>query len=123
MSVLSGLKLPDSEASALTTVQNELAQTLRNNIGGAFVNTLKTQSEEFQRLADQAEFLHLEMLIGEKDQLLGKNLEASLKIQKTSDDGLNQWAAKVQSWALDRKNEFWWDEIGFQLIPVKDQCQ
>jgi len=123
MRVLSDLKLADDEATRLTSVQNELAQTLRNNIGAAFVSTLKAQSEEFQRLADQAEFLHLEMLIGEKDQLLGKNLEASLKIQKASDDGLNQWAAKEQSWALDRKNEFWWDEIGFQLIPVKDQCQ
>jgi tetratricopeptide (TPR) repeat protein len=114
-----GTDLQNLASAQLETLSKDLKQM----IGQVFIANLKTQGENFQKLGDQADFLQVEMLFSEKDQLLGKNVQASLKIQKAKDDDLQQWATREQTWGVDRKKEFWWDEIGYQLIPVQDQCQ
>ena len=92
-------------------------------MGKAFVLALKEQAKEFKNLHEQSEFLKIEMLFGEKEQLLGQKLQANLGVKNIDQRDLRQWTTREQTWAADNLNEYWWDEIGFQTIAINDQCK
>jgi tetratricopeptide (TPR) repeat protein len=96
---------------------------LRTVLGKAFVLALKEQAKEFKNLHEQSEFLKIEMLFGEKEQLLGQKLQANLGVKNIDQRDLRQWTTREQTWAADNLNEYWWDEIGFQTIAINDQCK
>jgi hypothetical protein len=61
--------------------------------------------------------------MSKKDQLLGKELHSSGKIDKVSQsDNIRGWGRKTQSWASDDKKEYWSDELGFHIYRVKPMC-
>lgn len=96
---------------------------LRTEIGQKFLAELTDMKREYERLFAQAEFLYVELLMSEKDQILGKELHASSKITRVSSKTkIAGWADKTQSWRDGRGNEYWWDEVGYYIIPVKPQC-
>jgi tetratricopeptide (TPR) repeat protein len=96
---------------------------LRTVLGSSFVLALKEQAKEFKNLHQQSEFLKIEMLFGEKEQLLGQKLQANLGVKNLDHRGLSQWTTREQTWAADNLNEYWWDEIGFQTIAINDLCK
>jgi hypothetical protein len=97
---------------------------LRGDIGKKFVAELRAMKSDYERLYDQAQFLYVELLMSEKEQILGKELHASNKISKVSmKQNVSGWGRKTQSWAADsEKNEFWWDEVGFYIYRVEPMC-
>jgi tetratricopeptide (TPR) repeat protein len=98
--------------------------TLRADIGKKFVAELRAMKSDYERLYDQAQFLYVELLMSEKEQILGKELHASNKISKVNmRQNVSGWGRKTQSWAADsEKNEFWWDEVGFYIYRVEPMC-
>ncbi len=96
---------------------------LRKDIGSKYLRELRSMKKDFDRLYSQAQFLYVELLMSEKDMLLGKNLHASSKITKVSKKmDINGWGKKTQSWADSNLEEYWWDEVGFYISPVQSQC-
>jgi hypothetical protein len=96
---------------------------LRKDIGTKFLRELKSMKKDFDRLYSQAQFLYLELMMSEKDMLLGKNLHAASKITKVSKkQKIYGWGNKTQAWKSSEKNEYWWDEVGFYISPVQSQC-
>ena len=80
--------------------------------------------KDFERLHSQAEFLYVELLMSEKDQILGKELHASTKITHVSNRReITGWGKKTQAWGDDSSGEYWWDEVGFYIQPVTSMCQ
>lgn len=100
----------------------KINQSLRNSIGEKFLVELRSLKEHYESLYSQAQFLYLELLMSEKEQLLGRELHASSKVKKLGAmTSLNNWSQKSQSWE-DDKDEYWWDEIGFQIIDIEPMC-
>ena len=97
---------------------------LRADIGKKFVAELSAMRTDYERLYDQAQFLYVELLMSEKEQILGKELHASTKISRVNmKQNVAGWGRKTQSWAADsEKNEFWWDEVGFYIYRVEPMC-
>jgi len=96
---------------------------LRQDIGRHYLAELQDLKKDFERLHSQAEFLYVELLMSEKDQILGKELHASTKITHVSNrQQIGGWGSKTQSWKDDRNGEFWWDEVGFYIQPVTSMC-
>jgi len=96
---------------------------LRKDLGSKFLRELRSMKSDFERLYAQAQFLYVELLMSEKDELLGKNLHASSKITKVSKKlNILGWAEKTQSWKSSDLNEYWWDEIGYYIAPTPSQC-
>ena len=96
---------------------------LRQDIGRHYLAELQELQKDFERLHSQAEFLYVELLMSEKDQILGKELHASTKITHVSNrQQIGGWASKTQSWKDDRNGEFWWDEVGYYIQPVTSMC-
>ena len=75
----------------------------------------------FDELYSQSQFLYLELLMSKKEQLLGRELHASSKVTKAKDK-ISNWAESAQSWK-DKMDEYWWDEIGYQIIELEPQCR
>lgn len=99
------------------------AGALRKDIGKKFLAELVDMKKDYERLYAQAEFLYVELLMSEKDQLLGKELHASSKITRVSKRmKVSGWADKTQAWKDSRMGEYWWDEVGFYITPVESQC-
>ena len=99
------------------------ADVLREDIGIRLRNELQAMKLDYERLYDQGQFLYVELLMSKKDQLLGKELHSSGKIDKVSQsDNIRGWGRKTQSWASDDKKEYWSDELGFHIYRVKPLC-
>lgn len=97
--------------------------SLKIELGTKYLTELRTMKVEYERLYSQAQFLYVELLMSEKEKLLGKDLHASSKITRVStQQNIGGWGKGVQSWAESDKNEFWWDEIGFYIYNVKPMC-
>jgi tetratricopeptide (TPR) repeat protein len=96
---------------------------LRAEIGARFLGELRSLKDHFDELYDQSQFLYLELLMSQKDQILGKELHGDSKLSRVTDkDAVNGWSRKTQSWE-DNKFEYWWDEIGYQIIDVEPECK
>ncbi|MBC7659674.1 MAG: hypothetical protein H7249_08190 [Chitinophagaceae bacterium] len=99
------------------------ADTRRNEIGRLFLEELHGLKEHFEELYSQSQFLYLELLMSQKEQILGRELHADTKVTRVTDkDAFSGWSKKTQSWQ-DTKNEYWWDEIGYQIIDVEPECK
>ena len=101
---------------------DNLGQEIRTELGEIFLGELNYLNEHFSDLYTQAQFLYLELLMGQKEHLLGRELHASSKVKGS--EAMNKfrdWSEKTQSWQ-DDKLEYWWDEIGFQVINVEPLC-
>jgi hypothetical protein len=103
----------------LRAMQSEM----RNNLGQAFIAELRDMKSHYEQLYDQAQFLYVELLMSEKEQLLGRTLHASNKISETTNRKIRGWAGQSMSWAGDTKTEYWWDEIGFHIYHSKPECR
>lgn len=96
---------------------------LRKDIGKKFLAELQDLKREYDRLYAQAQFLYVELLMSEKDQILGKELHASSKITKVSKVAkVSGWGDKMVGWKDARNGEYWWDEVGYYITPVESQC-
>lgn len=99
------------------------AVKIRTEIGNRFLAELRALKEHFDELYSQSQFLYLELLMSQKEQILGRELHAESKASKVTDaDAFTGWSRKTQSWE-DTKFEYWWDEIGYQIIDVEPACQ
>lgn len=97
--------------------------SLREDIGKRFIAELQDMKKDYERLHSQAQFLYVELLMSEKDQILGKELHASSKITKVSSQTqIAGWGGKTQAWSDPQIGEYWWDEIGFYIAPVEPLC-
>ena len=100
------------------------ALALRKDIGQRYLAELIDIKKEYQRLYAQAEFLYVELLMSEKEQILGKELHASSKITRVSKRmKIAGWADTTQAWKASKIGEYWWDELGYYISPVDSQCQ
>lgn len=98
------------------------SELFRRKIGETFLAELKVLEKQYEEFYDQAQFLYLELLMSEKEQLLGRELHASNKVRQTlKKEDLFGWSINTQSWE-DDKREFWWDEIGYQIVDVDPVC-
>jgi hypothetical protein len=98
-------------------------QALRKDLGRRYLAELNDMKRDFDRLYSQAEFLYVELLMSEKDQILGKELHASTKITHVSSRmKVTGWGDKTQSWRDPINGEYWWDEIGFYIAPIDSMC-
>ena len=96
---------------------------LRSDLGHHFVTELKAMKSDYDRLYEQAQFLYVELLMSQKDQLLGKELHADSKIDKvTQKENIRGWGNSTQAWATDTKQEYWKDELGFYVYRLQPQC-
>lgn len=99
------------------------AGALRKDVGKRFLAELQDMKKDYERLYAQAQFLYVELLMSEKDQLMGKELHASSKITKVNKKlKVTGWGDKTQAWKDSRHGEFWWDEVGYYIVPVEPMC-
>lgn len=99
------------------------ADERRSEIGKLFLVELQNLKTHFDELYEQSQFLYLELLMSQKEQILGRELHADTKVTRVTDkDAFSGWSRKTQSWQ-DTKNEYWWDEIGYQIIDVEPECK
>ncbi|MCX6116531.1 MAG: hypothetical protein NT027_03245 [Proteobacteria bacterium] len=97
---------------------------LRKDIGKRFIVELQEMHQDFTRLHDQAQFLYIELLMSQKDQLLGKELHSDSKIGKVvSSENISGWGKYTQAYASDDKLEYWQDEVGFHIFRLVPLCK
>lgn len=103
---------------------NALSDLFKNRIGSTFLSELRHLKQQYDDLYSQSQFLYLELLMSEKEQLLGRQLHADNRITAEGIRGarISDWSIKSQGWK-DNKQEYWWDEIGYQIIDVEPQCK
>jgi tetratricopeptide (TPR) repeat protein len=117
----------DGNTSGMDAVDDRLAKIearLKKNLGSQFIVELKSLKNHFEDLYSQAQFLYIELLMSEKEQIFGRELHVSSKMQNDNlPEKVRGWSRNTQSWKDDEKYEFWWDEIGYQIVSVTSQCQ
>jgi tetratricopeptide (TPR) repeat protein len=102
---------------------DQWAAVLREEIGLRLHRELKAMKLDYERLYDQGQFLYVELLMSKKDQLLGKELHSTGKIDKVSQtENIRGWGKATFSWASDDKQEYWADELGFHIYRIEPLC-
>lgn len=102
---------------------NNIVDSLRRDLGATYLAELRSLKDQYDQLYSQSKFLYLELLMSEKEQLMGRELHASTKItQVDMRRDMSGWGKKLQSWGPSDKGEFWWDEIGFYISRVEPMC-
>lgn len=110
-----------------TETQNALIDShvarLRAKLGSNYLAALRIMRADFEQLYDQAQFLYVELLMSQKDHLLGKELHGNTKISSVSmKQNIAGWGKKTVSWGDSDKNEYWWDEVGFYIYQETPMC-
>ncbi len=99
-----------------------IAGRIKNALGTQLIVELKAEKEHYDDLYSQSQFLYVELLMSEKEQLLGRELHSSTKLTKGLSDNIRGWARNTQSWKSGSGEEFWSDEIGYHIINVEPKC-
>lgn len=95
---------------------------LRNELGKVYKDELIALNDQYKEFHGQAQFLQLELLMSEKEQILGRELHSGSKVYtKKFKDNIRNWGDGSQSWE-EKKGEFWWDEIGFHIVKAESKC-
>ncbi len=101
----------------------QIRQALKIRLGERFIEEIELERKHYGELYSQAEFLYLELLMSEKEQILGRELHAEMKVDQVSDfENIRGWGRNTQHWTGEKKGEYWWDEIGFHLVDVEPKC-
>ncbi len=99
-------------------------QAVKRDIANQFIVELKVLKKEFERLNDQAQFLYLELLMSEKEKILGRDLHGDSKLNKVPEkDEIKHWSRNAMSWGDSRKNEYWLDELGYHIYQANPECE
>ncbi|MBF0440792.1 MAG: hypothetical protein HQK54_02695 [Oligoflexales bacterium] len=100
-----------------------IKRTLKTELGKQFIKELKNLKDHYDELYSQAKFLYLELIMSEKEQLLGGELHSATKVSKVSDrNQIYGWGnTETQGWSKV-KGEFWWDEVGYHIVDIKPEC-
>ncbi len=97
---------------------------MRKRLGSQYLVELQSLKKHFDRLYEQSQFLYVELLMSEREQLLGRELHANSKMDRiTRRKNISGWGDKIQGWGDTRLNEYWWDEIGFYIYDSKPLCK
>ncbi len=107
----------------LTKLYEEKIQTRRNDLGEIFDERLGKVLKASEDSLNQFALLKIELLMSQKEQIVGKELHEADKytggIDKSTD---SIWAQTPQSWSGLRGQEYWWDEVGFYISSVPSEC-
>ncbi len=112
-----------SNISEAEQVLRQMQKRMKDSIGRTYISELKDLRAQYESLYDQAQFLYVELLMSEKEQLLGRTLHASNKLSEAPTRRIKGWAQDAMSWDGDLKQEYWWDEIGFHIYHEKSECK
>jgi hypothetical protein len=112
------------EGENIQKILNQEESKIQGLVGQEILLNLKDINKNYQNLLKQGEFLRLELLMSRKEKYLGKELHASNKmVVIRSKKDIRGWQqSEGRSWAPDKKQEYWWDEIGFYIYSEKSQC-
>lgn len=97
-------------------------EDIKMDLGKVYIEELQSLEMAFKDLRYQADFLYIELLMSEKEQLLGRELHAESKMEDSSDKKIQGWGRNIQAWDGSKKEEFWWDEMGFHIFNVESKC-
>lgn len=120
---IKGIWRPGFAPKQLMKIATRRVNTLKRKLGQAYIQELEAMREEYQRLRNQLDFLYVELLLSEKENLFGREMHDSAKMKEVSkNQKVKGWGKRAQSWASDDKDEFWFDEIGFYIFDLESQC-
>ena len=106
----------------LVKVLDQIEDNLKNELGRTFTQELSMEKAHYEELYSQSQFLYLELLMSEKEQMLGRELHKGDKLAQADHNQIRGWGRETQSWKGGKKGEFWWDEIGFHIVDVPSKC-
>lgn len=97
----------------------------RKNLGEVYRGELLGLKDDYESLNAQAKFLYVELLMSEKEQVLGTELHAKSKLSdKSTKRNVKRWVSKNKlSWSDSNKNEYWLDEIGYHIYNEESKCK
>lgn len=97
---------------------------LTEELGTAYIAELERIRDDYKTLRAQANFIYVELLMSEKEQILGRELHADQKLDKANfRKRIKGWGQGDQAWKASDKGEYWWDELGFFVYHVAPMCQ
>lgn len=99
-----------------------LTKSMQIDIGREFSDQLMLIKQNYEVYYEQAQFLYVELLMSEKDHLLGKELHADSKITTVSSANVKGWGKTDYSWKDGVGKEYWWDEVGHFVYRAKPAC-
>lgn len=105
----------------LSLEQNSKA--LRKNLGDQFIVELKSERVRYEELYDQSQFLYIELLMSEKEKILGSELHSSTKVTHVPSKDIRGWSRDNQSWKFGLGQEYWWDELGYYVVNAEPLCK
>jgi len=100
----------------------ETQDKIKNRLGRIFIQEIKEEKSIYEELYSQAQFLYLELLMSEKEQIMGRELHKGGKLAQAGANEIRGWGLDTQSWKGGNKGEFWWDEVGFHIVDVENKC-
>ena len=125
---LRSIKWQERDQVSATAAVADLAiyeTRVQSDIGKLFTAGVQQTLAGLEDLSRQTEFLYIEMLMGKKDQVLGKSLSlAPGDLRSEMKKNLTGFAAGGgQSWSEGAPGEIWWDEVGFYVGKYEPQCK
>ncbi len=108
---------------ALLTIDTWIKK-VQLDLGRVFREDLEDLRDDYADLRYQAKFLYVELLMSEKEQLLGRELHKDSKmIDADADKRIKGWGRSSQSWRSSSLDEFWWDEVGYHVYAHPSLCR
>jgi len=102
----------------------EWVDELQQDLGSVYIVELEALRDQFRDLRSQADFLYIELLMSEKEQVMGRELHAAAKMDKVSQKlKVKGWGQASVPWRGSTLGEYWWDEIGFYIYQVEPRCK
>jgi hypothetical protein len=106
-----------------TKILDEWIKQISLELGRIYLAELERVRDEFKNLRSQSNFIYIELLMSEKEQVLGKELHSDQKLDQVNfSKKVKGWGQGNMPWKASDKGEYWWDEVGFFVYQVAPQC-
>lgn len=118
-----GLFKSQKETKVPAKVLADWLGELSTELGSVYISELESLRDEYRNLRSQANFIYIELLMSEKEQILGKELHKEEKLSKVSlSKSAKGWGQGNMPWRASDKGEYWWDEVGFFVYQIQPKC-
>ena len=121
---LRGIFRSKKHTNRVMTSLEEWTYALTAELGEVYINEMEDLRASYVELRSQANFLHIELLMSEKEQALGRELHADKKLADVDlTRKVSGWGKGNQAWKASKLGEYWEDELGYYVYQVQPQCK
>jgi tetratricopeptide (TPR) repeat protein len=116
-------RMTAKQAATTDAMLRRMIAASASDLAKSFAWSLQQIHDQYRQLRDRAELLYIDVLSALKDHTGAVRIASLAGVKVGSDRVISQiWSGDGLEFSANKYEEHWWDEVGYHVMPVRNQC-